>query len=132
MRKLKFRVFDYHEGKVLYDNQIPVFGKGLLESLRLLSGQTYALSQYTDNLDIDGNEIYEGDIVEILDIVKKENPNKFEFEYIKKAQGRVTYSFGAFRVQYVDRMGQGYELSLTDRHHEFRIIGNDIEEPVKY
>ena len=30
MREIEFRVFDLHEGKVLYGNQIPKHGEGLV------------------------------------------------------------------------------------------------------
>ncbi len=68
MREIEFRVFDLYEGEVLYGDQIPKKGEGLLDSIRQLSGQTYELSQYTEIEDLDGNKIYEGDIVEVLDI----------------------------------------------------------------
>lgn len=58
MREIEFRVFDLHEGKVLYGNQIPKHGEGLLDSIRQFSGQSYELSQYTGIEDLDGEKIY--------------------------------------------------------------------------
>lgn len=68
MREIEFRVFDLHDGKVLYGEQIPKKGNGLVESIRQLSGQTYELSQYTEIRDVEGMKIYEGDILEVLSI----------------------------------------------------------------
>lgn len=125
MRNIEFRVFDFFNKKVLYGEQIPKFGGGILESIRQLSGQNYELSQYTENHDIDGKRIYEKDIVEILGISTKK---EFQFEYTKKGQGFVEYSSGIPSVKFlVD--GEINILSLHDGKHDYRVIGNKIDAP---
>lgn len=123
MREIEFRVFDLYDGKVLYGDQIPEYGEGLPQSIRQMSGQTYELSQYTENHDVDGNKIYEQDIVEVLAVDTKKN---FQVEYTKVGEGSVNYYMGVPYVNYfVD--GELNSLSLHDRQHDYRVIGNKIE-----
>lgn len=125
MRKVEFRVFDLYEGKVLYDDQIPQKGEGLIESIRQLSGQTYELSQYTEINDINGNKIYEGDIVDILRIKISDN-EELKVNYNKIGSGVVEYSIGIPSVTFIKDHELCY-LSLDDRNHEFKITGNRLE-----
>lgn len=57
-REIEFRVFDLYEKKVLYGKDIPIYGNGILESIKELSGQTYELSQFTEITDMNGIKIY--------------------------------------------------------------------------
>lgn len=125
MRVIEFRVFDLFNNKILYDEEIPKYGEGILESIRQLSGQNYELSQYTENHDIDGKKIYENDIVEILRISMKK---EFKIEYTKKGQGFVKYFNGTPSVNFLVN-GEIQNLSLQDGNHDYRIIGNKVEVP---
>jgi len=122
MREVEFRVFDLHEGKVLYGNQIPKHGEGLLESIRQFSGQSYELSQYTGMTDLDGKKIYEGDIVDVLSIKILD----YKVSYNKIGAGIVRYILGNPTVNFVSH-DETYTFLLSDKKHEFRITGNRIE-----
>lgn len=125
MREIEFRVFDLHNGKVLYGEQIPKMGEGLIESIRRFSGQTYELSQYTEINDIDGKKIYEGDIVDILSIELPDD-EEFKVNYIKIGSGIVKYSVGIPSVTFVKEHELCY-LSLDDKNHDFKVVGNRLE-----
>lgn len=125
MREIEFRVLDLHDGKVLYGEQIPKKGEGLLESIRQLSGKSYELSQYTEINDINGNKIYEGDVVDILRI-QLSRDEELEINYIKIGSGVVRYSVGVPSVTFT-KEGSLCFLSLDDKKHDFKVIGNVIE-----
>ena len=122
MREIEFRVFDLHEGKVLYGNQIPKHGEGLLDSIRQFSGQSYELSQYTGIEDLDGEKIYEGDIVDVLSIKILD----YKANYNKIGSGIVQYILGNPTVNFVSH-DETYTFLLSDKKYEFRITGNRIE-----
>ncbi|UJF16748.1 YopX family protein (plasmid) [Jeotgalibaca sp. MA1X17-3] len=122
MREIEFRVFDLYEGKVLYGDQIPKKGVGLLESIRQLSGNSYELSQYTEIADLEGKKIYEGDIVEVLDI----KIINYEIHNNILGEGIVKYISGIPTVTFTNK-GEIYTFSLNDREHEFRVTGNRLE-----
>ena len=125
MREIEFRVFDLHEGKVLYGNQIPKHGEGLLDSIRQFSGQSYELSQYTGIEDLDGEKIYEGDIVDVLSIKILD----YKANYNKIGSGIVQYILGNPTVNFVSH-DETYTFLLSDKKHEFRITGNRIENKI--
>lgn len=124
MREIEFRVFDLHEGKVLYGEQISKKGDGLVESIRQLSGQTYELSQYTEIHDIEGIKIYEGDILEVLSINVAEQ--EFDTNHIVIGTGTLEYSLGNPSVSFYNN-GEFESISIHDRNYEFRVIGNRLE-----
>lgn len=70
MREIKFRVWDTKEKKMYYDAQntydFMINNGGCFEESfkDVLEYDNYVVMQYTNNKDITGKEIYEGDIVE--------------------------------------------------------------------
>lgn len=124
MREIEFRVFDLHDGKVLYGEQIPKKGNGLVESIRQLSGQTYELSQYTEIRDVEGIKIYEGDILEVLSIHMAEQ--EFSKKYTIEGTGILEYFLGEPSVSFYNN-GEFKSISIHDMNHEFRVIGNRLE-----
>lgn len=134
-RDFEFRIFDLHEGKVLYGDDIPILAKGLNESIRQFSGQTYALSQYTDNKDIRDNKIYEGDILSIYKLPKNMIVplNKIEDELKPIGRGLVQYFSGAPLVQAEsDHEIVLINLSTGEGNLEFKVIGNHLENKELY
>lgn len=70
MREIKFRAWDTKEKKMYYDAQntydFMINNGGCFEESfkDVLEYDNYVVMQYTNNKDITGKEIYEGDIVE--------------------------------------------------------------------
>lgn len=70
MREIKFRAWDTKEKKMYYDAQntydFMINNGGCFEEnfKDVLEYDNYVVMQYTNNKDITGKEIYEGDIVE--------------------------------------------------------------------
>lgn len=124
-RKIEFRVLDLVERKVLYGNNIPILAKGLQESIRQFSGQSYELSQFTEVLDRNGTKIYDQDILEVFLISIKEGS---DIKHIKIAIGLVEYYGGEPWVKYRDQNGEIIILRLNDGEYEFEVVGNRLED----
>ncbi|MCG1010929.1 hypothetical protein J4760_12950 [Salinicoccus sp. ID82-1] len=125
-REIEFRVFDLCYKRVLYGKDIPIYREGLLESIRQFSGQTYELSQYTENKDMYGKKIYDGDIVEVFKIIIDEFDGPNPVEYTKFTKGLVEYYSGVPFIRYFKENGIEL-LHLNDGQYEIKVIGNRLE-----
>ena len=135
MRKIKFRAWDKVQGCYLYDVQ------GAYDTLSgcvkyengenadydeecfdgFLDNEQYIVEQYTGLKDVNGKEIYEGDIIEFFGANKKIK--------VKKEFGIIVYK--------ADRYGAGFNSIIQNKEHGYGginiaqdiVVGNVHENP---
>lgn len=115
MRKIKFRAWD-KECKVIRDYDEL---KGL--TLDALDASDFKLEQFTDLKDLNGKDIYEGDIIEFFGANKKIK--------VKKEFGIIVYK--------ADRYGAGFNSIIQNKERGYGginiaqdiVVGNVHENP---
>lgn len=125
-RTIEFRVFDLDNKKILYGDDIPDIitpPYNLREAIRRFSGQTYELSQYIEQKDINGKKIYEGDFVKILEPIDSSN---YEIEYLDKGIGIVEYNMGTPSILFI-KSNEPNLLYFSNLNFEIEVIGNYLE-----
>lgn len=136
MREIKFRAWDKVR-KTMYDVdtiEMDVLKDG--SSDNQISGwddtewqcgiplKDVELLQYTGEKDINGQEIYEGDIIRLEGVDDREIGSTWEHI------GKIVYKRGAFFVCYFDYYADGDEELICDAQVEFgTVIGNKFENP---
>lgn len=85
---------------------------------KLIKEPRYKLEQYTEVNDINGREIYEGDIVEIS-AEEKIDPDSREIHQGYKYTGVVFYNDGGYRVKYNKDLHH-----VLSSFYNFKLIGN--------
>lgn len=120
MREIKFRIWDIDERKFVV-NETDRLGCGDTKkcmservdfennSVEINADESYILSEYTGLKDMDGKEIYEGDIL---------------FETFSEEYFKVVFENGSFRAE-IDE----YSLDLEDYANICEIVGNIYENP---
>lgn len=82
------------------------------------------LMQYVGCKDINGQEIYEGDIIRLEGVDDREIGSTWEHI------GKIVYKRGAFFICYFDYYADGDEELICDAQVEFgTVIGNKFENP---
>ena len=126
----KFRAWD----KVAEDIFIPEvleldkYGKvtGIFSKGTMFSIEDFELLQSTGLKDINGKEIFEGDIVKVKakDVEPKIHSDRYQI-------GMVVYTYGSFDIQTNDGTYTGLipESNLTDILLTFEVLGNGFENP---
>lgn len=108
IREIKFRAWDLKTNYMHYGNQyitMSLDGQGRLSSDELI------FMQYTGLKDKNGNEIYEGDIINCLHPISK----KFV------AYGEVSFKNGCFKFDYINDPWNLFTAS------EIEVVGNIYE-----
>lgn len=128
MRELKFRVYIPDHGKFSYF-QLNDFDY----SDRYLHQHSYPVQQYTGLKDKNGNEIYEGDIVNYsrLRLVTTENPKGvFSTKAIEDGDfvGEIIFIYPGFCWSYEHKRYDDIE-PMTQASHRYEIVGNIFETP---
>lgn len=128
MREIKFRAWDKKEKKMYYDVQntydFMINNGGCFEESfkDVLEYDNYVVMQYTNCYDINGKEIYEGDIIRLEGVDDREIGSTWEHI------GKILYKRGAFFVCYFDYYADGDEELICDAQVEFgTVIGNIYE-----
>lgn len=135
MRTIKFRAWNKYSKTMYYTLDVGVEGNmDLLDFSGI--GDSYELMQYTEILDHKGKEIFEGDIVKVLD---RDWPSQLDSYPEMNHQQYLDFISSICEVIYVgDRYelwelsGKGYfanNLRLKAGRDVFEIIGNIYENP---
>lgn len=112
MRPIKFRAWD-KEDKIMLDIM-----HWTVNMLNAYYGSHYIIMQYTGLKDKNGKEIYEGDIVDGINIDGQEHPS-----------GEVVFNAGCFSIK-TKHCQHVYEPCLYEAWEEMLfIIGNIYENP---
>ena len=123
MREIKFRAWDKNlnsSGGMIWNAAIL---NGKYFDIFEMETRDYPLMQFTGRKDKNGDEIYEGDIVEVV------LPGNTEARNITIARGKVFYDEASFRVPTGVHISSWVRLDSLANNVEIRIIGNTFENP---
>ncbi|WP_286149674.1 YopX family protein [Romboutsia ilealis] len=133
MREIKFRAWDEEDKRMYCDDKVIVTFSGFLEEVYVRRNSTvdelidYKLMQYSGIKDIEGKEIYEGDIVEFLD--EEVNYSHCGVEYDEFINiGKVIFSHD--ELMGWDITNRNMDLEEVWHYREYiKVIGNIYENP---
>lgn len=110
MREIRFRIWDYHNKKFVEVREWKLFNNWDYYVVELTG---HHIQQYTDLKDKNGQDIYEGDLIDYL--------NDDEFY-------EVIFYFGKFKLERIDGMGCG-DFDEQNIQRNMEVIGNIFENP---
>ena len=120
-REIKFRAWDKKSKTMDYEPSAQYTNGDLNGCIQCHSGW-FDLMQFTGLQDENGEDIYEGDILQATGFVSCSCPNCKDGKHPDKSMGPVVFHGGAFGIMY------GGEIYSID-DEEYQVIGNIYENP---
>ncbi|MFR5366060.1 YopX family protein [Intestinibacter bartlettii] len=126
MREMKVRGYSLDEGQWIkgfgaeYNDDLETYLVHNYRGFFEVDGES--IGEYTGEEDVNGKEIYEGDIIRLEGVDDREIGSTWEHI------GKIVYKRGAFFVCYFDYYADGDEELICDAQVEFgTVIGNIYE-----
>lgn len=111
MKTIKYRAWDKFNSCYWYSENYEILGEYFIKMQFLIDGEnTLIYEQFTGLKDKNGKEVYEGDIINLEDVICP-----------------VTWDDGGFQM--ITSKNQGKSALIQDRVRHFEVIGNIHENP---